>query len=73
MSPVIQFGGGLRFWLGPKVVLRLEARDYTFPDKYQVNINRAVAQTGDPNAGTPVDSPGFEHIVFLSAGVSYVF
>jgi hypothetical protein len=73
ISPLAQFGGGMRFWLGPKAVLKLEARDYTFPDKYQVNINRAQAATGDPNAGQAVSSPGFEHVIFISAGVSYIF
>lgn len=72
-SPLAQFGGGLRFFLGQHAALRLEARDYTFPDKFQININRAQAQAGDPNAGEQVSSPGFEHIVFLSAGVSYIF
>jgi outer membrane beta-barrel protein len=73
ISPLAQFGGGMRFWLGPKAVLKLEARDYTFPDKYQVNINRAQAATGDPAAGQQVSSPGFEHVIFVSAGVSYIF
>ena len=73
VSPVVQFGGGLRFWLGPKAALKLEARDYTFPDRYQVNINRAQAATGDTQAGQLVSSPGFEHVIFVSAGVSYIF
>lgn len=72
-APLAQFGGGLKFFMGPHAALRLEARDYAFPDKFQININRAQAATGDPAAGEPVSSPGFEHIIFLSAGVSYIF
>jgi len=73
VAPMGQVGGGLRFWLGPKVILRLEARDYFFPDKYQINIDRQVAQSGVTDAGQEVGSPGFENIVFLSAGLSFVF
>src|SRR6185503_5188415 len=40
VSPLAQFGGGLRFFLGQHAALRLEARDYTFPDKFQINIDR---------------------------------
>lgn len=73
VSPIAQFGGGMRFWLGPKAVLKLEARDFAFPDKYQQNINRNQAATGDPAAGQAVANPGFEHVIFVSAGVSYIF
>jgi outer membrane beta-barrel protein len=73
VSPVVQFGGGLRFFIGPHAALRLEARDYTFPDRYQTNIQRAAAEAGDPNQGTYVSNPGFEHVVFLTAGVTYIF
>jgi len=73
VAPVFQFGGGFKFWAGQHWGLRLEARDYFFPDSYQVGIDRARAAGGDVNAGQDVSSPGFEHVVFLSVGVTYIF
>jgi outer membrane beta-barrel protein len=73
VSPLIHFGGGLRFWIIKNAALRLEARDYTFPDQYQTNIDRASAATGNDQAGTPATNPGFEHIIFLTAGLTYIF
>lgn len=73
VSPVFQFGGGFKFWMGSKAALRIEARDYFFPDAYQVSINRAQAALHDENAGEEVSSPGFEHVIFLSLGVTYLF
>jgi outer membrane beta-barrel protein len=73
VAPVFQFGGGFKFWMGPHWALRLEGRDYFFPDAYQVAIDRASAAGGNAHAGQDVSSPGFEHVVFMSAGVSYLF
>jgi outer membrane beta-barrel protein len=77
VTPVVQFGAGLRFFVGDHVALRLEARDFAFPDKYRVDIDRTAAETegpgGDPQQGTQASSPGFQHVVFLTAGLSYIF
>jgi outer membrane beta-barrel protein len=72
VSPVLQFGGGLQFFLGPHAALRIEIRDYAFPDQYQVQIDRQAAEGGSTNAGTPAPNPGFEHIILLTAGLSFI-
>ena len=73
VSPVIHFGGGLRFWMGQHWALRIELRDYTFPDQYQIEIDRQQAATGNQQAGQPVPSAGFESLIFAGLGVSYLF
>jgi outer membrane beta-barrel protein len=72
VAPVAQFGGGLRFFIGPHVALRLEVRDYAFTDQYNVNIQRAEAEAGSTTAGTPA-SAGIEQLVFMTAGLTYIF
>lgn len=73
VSPLIHFGGGLRFFVGRSVALNIEARDYTFPDKYQAEIDRKAAISGNAEAGKYIQSPGFQNVVFVTAGLSYLF
>jgi outer membrane beta-barrel protein len=63
---------GLRFFLFGNHSVKLELRDYLWPDSYLTQIDRSVAQTGTVN-GTPANNPGVTSLLTLEVGYSYAF
>jgi outer membrane beta-barrel protein len=66
---------GFRFFLAQKHGLKLEIRDYSYPDSFLDNVNRAAAlnpatPTGN---GTPNPNPGITNVVQVDLGYSFVF
>jgi outer membrane beta-barrel protein len=57
-KPVINFGGGLRVFITKNIAIKLEFRDYIFPDQYFININR-TAIGGGALQGQPGFDPSF--------------
>jgi len=41
VKPIVNFGGGFRFFLTKNIALKIEVRDYLFPDFYFVSIKRS--------------------------------
>jgi outer membrane beta-barrel protein len=74
-SKVTGFGSaavGLRFFTHQGGSLKLELRDYTYPDSYRIGIDRAVALTG-AETGTPAPSPGFTNLILVDVGYVFIF
>lgn len=71
-SPVVSAAIGARFFVTPKHTVKLEIRDWSYPDSYLVNINRATAMAGG-ETGEPVKNPGIINLVQFDVGYSYVF
>jgi outer membrane beta-barrel protein len=67
---------GFRFFTHQGGGLRLEVRDYVFPDSYRENINRAVAEQGSGSCGaacTDATNPGLTNLVQFDLGYSFIF
>lgn len=63
---------GLRFFTHKGGALRLEVRDYVFPDSYLVDIDRRIAEAGG-ETGTAAPSPGLSHLVMADVGYIFIF
>lgn len=63
---------GFRFFANVNHSLKLELRDYSFPDSYRENIVRADARVGR-DTGTPASSPGITNLVQIDVGYAYIF
>lgn len=72
VSPVGSAAVGARFFINPKHSLRLEFRDYSWPDSYREAINRADARNG-VETGTFAQSPGFTNLVLFDVGYYFTF
>jgi outer membrane beta-barrel protein len=64
---------GARFFVSPKHSIKLELRDYSYPDSYFDNINRTEAMAGRPDGATPNKSPGISNLAMIDIGYSFIF
>ncbi len=66
---------GFRFFTHQGGGLRLEVRDYAFPDEYRVGINRSEAEKGirDEDKVQLAKSPGLTNLVLFDLGYSFIF
>jgi outer membrane beta-barrel protein len=62
---------GMRFFVHKGGALRLELRDYLYPDSYRVRIVRADAEAGR-TTGTVVNS-GITNLVMADVGYTFIF
>jgi outer membrane beta-barrel protein len=73
VAPMASAAIGFRFFTHPGGAIKLEVRDWTFPDSYRMNINRLDAETtGTPN-GEAASSPGLTNLVVFDLGYSFLF
>ena len=63
---------GLRFFLADHHAIKVEVRDYSYPDRYLENIVLADALANRPT-GDPARNPGLTNLVQLDMGYSFVF
>ncbi|MFZ5468440.1 MAG: outer membrane beta-barrel domain-containing protein [Myxococcota bacterium] len=63
---------GFRFFVNQKHSLKLEVRDYSFPDSYLEDINRADARAGR-DTGTSAANPGLTNLVQFDLGYAFLF
>ena len=61
---------GMRFFAGHRGAVRLEIRNYLWKDSYLINVDRAVAQSGQAT-GQPAASPGLTNLVMLDLGFTF--
>jgi outer membrane beta-barrel protein len=71
-SPVVSAAVGARFFVTPQHSVKLEIRDWSYPDSYLVGINRATAMAGG-ETGALAKNPGIINLVQVDVGYSYVF
>jgi len=64
---------GFRFFTHQGGSVKLEIRDYTFPDSYRENIVRDPATRVATNIGTNVSSPGFTNLILVNLGYVFIF
>lgn len=62
---------GMRFFTHQNGAVKVELRDYMFPDRYRVRIDRLVAETG--GATGEQAKAGFTHLVMLELGYTFIF
>ncbi len=63
---------GMRFFTHQNGAIRLELRDYVFPDRYRVNIDRTVAESGG-ETGEWKKNAGLSHLVMFDVGYAFIF
>ncbi len=63
---------GLRFFTHSGGGLKVEVRNYVWPDRFLEDINRAQAEAGAEN-GTYSNNPGLSQIVLVDLGYSFIF
>ncbi len=70
VGPIVSAAFGFRFFATEHVGLRLEIRDFIFPDSYRedVLVKRPVGTTG-----TAAASPGIINLALINIGVQFVF
>ncbi|HLT30437.1 MAG TPA: outer membrane beta-barrel domain-containing protein [Myxococcaceae bacterium] len=66
------FAVGMRFYTHQGGALRLELRDLVWKDSYLVDVDRRLAEQGQPT-GTPAGSPGLVHSVMADLGYTFIF
>lgn len=75
VKPIGAVAVGLRFLFLENHAIRIEVRDYAFPDSYLENVNRAAAlNPSNPTGnGNQVTNPGITNISVISLGYTYLF
>lgn len=63
---------GMRFFTHQGGALKVEVRDYIFPDSYLVDIDRSVAERGG-QTGSPSTNPGLTNLVMVDIGYTLFF
>lgn len=63
---------GMRFFANQSGALTLEVRDYVYPDRYRLGIDRLAAEAGDRSSGRD-GSRGFANLVLIDLGYTYLF
>lgn len=63
---------GLRLFTHKGGAIKVEGRDYLFPDQYLVQIDRRIGQQGSPT-GLQASSPGLSNIFLADLGYSLFF
>ncbi len=63
---------GFRFFLSPRHSVKLEFRDYAYPDSYYENITRSDAMAGRAT-GELNRNPGITNLAMFDLGYSFIF
>lgn len=63
---------GFRFFTHQGGGLKVEVRDYIYPDSFLVDIDRTVAEGGG-QTGTQASNPGLINLVLIDLGYSIIF
>ncbi|MHB8872687.1 MAG: outer membrane beta-barrel domain-containing protein [Myxococcaceae bacterium] len=71
-SPVATAAIGARFFATPNHSIKLELRDWSYPDAYRWKIDRAAAMAGR-ETGEDFPNPGIINLVQFDVGYSYIF
>ncbi len=64
---------GLRFFLSSQHALKVELRDFSWPDSYLVDVPRDPARTSRSPAGSNAPNPGVTNLVTVDLGYSFIF
>ena len=68
---------GMRFFTHQKGAIKIEVRDYMYPDAFLEDIDRTVSEksgdTTSPATGTPASNPGLINLVLLDIGYTFFF
>ncbi len=72
VSWIASGAAGFRFFTHDGGGLRVEVRNYLWPDSFLENINRRDAEAGR-TTGEPAASPGLTQIVLLDLGYTFIF
>jgi outer membrane beta-barrel protein len=72
IAPAGSFALGMRFFTHRAGSIKLELRNYFFPDEYRTGIRRAQAEAGDAEQGTS-GGHGLTALWMLDAGYSFHF
>jgi outer membrane beta-barrel protein len=75
VKPMGALAVGMRFMFLGNHAIKLEIRDFAFPDSFFENVNRAAALTpSNPTGnGNLVANPGITNVSVFSIGYSYLF
>ncbi|MFM2152545.1 MAG: hypothetical protein RL199_980 [Pseudomonadota bacterium] len=70
LRPTVGFnvGGGLRFWAGDLLSLRLEVRDVLYPDRYWENVTLSRSKS----SGQPASGTGISQIPLVLVGLGFL-
>jgi outer membrane beta-barrel protein len=71
-APVVSAALGLRIFAGSAGSALLELRSFVFKDRYRVDVDRSVAETGG-ETGTLAPSPGLTQVLMIDLGFSFGF
>ena len=63
---------GLKLFLAEHHAIKLEARNYLWPDSYLIDIDRRIGEA-NKQTGVQASSPGVTNLVLLDVGYTYVF
>jgi len=72
VKPLASFALGMRLFTGQHGSIKLELRNYLFPDSYLAFIDRLAAESGQAT-GTAASSPGLIHLVTFELGYAFIF
>ncbi|MCA2980184.1 MAG: outer membrane beta-barrel domain-containing protein [Myxococcaceae bacterium] len=74
IKPLVSLALGFRFFIANRHGVKLEARTWSWPDSYFVNIERAAVTPSNPTAnGTLAPNAGFTTLSQLDLGYSFLF
>lgn len=72
VRPLASFAFGMRYFIGQHGSIKMELRNYLFPDSYLTSIDRIAAERGEAT-GTPASSPGLINLVTFELGYAFIF
>lgn len=72
IAPMGSAALGFRFFTHQAGALKIEVRDYLYPDRYRTGIDRLQAEQGNTNVGTDGDR-GIANIVLVDLGYTFFF
>lgn len=72
VAPVVSAAFGFRFFAGKHGSALLEVRSFVFKDRYRINIDRTVAESGG-STGTFTGSPGLTQVLMIDLGWAFGF
>jgi outer membrane beta-barrel protein len=71
-APMVSAALGMRFFASRSGSVVFEVRGYAFKDRFRVNVDRTVAESGGAT-GNLAGSPGYTNIVTLDLGYAFSF
>jgi outer membrane beta-barrel protein len=71
-GPFLSAAAGARFFLTPRHSIKLEVRDYSWPDSYLENVDRVKAAQGQ-QSGESSRNAGVTNLAIFDVGYSLVF